>query len=99
MVDVTFNGRVQQAVNGKHYMSISGLQTNSLDVSRVLMNIKFNDVANLITDTVSRVANANWRIIKPSVDPAFKKIAGTTIQALLTSFLDNVSMEEVFTQF
>ena len=96
---MTLHGALLKAENGKHYMTISNVQINSLKPSRVTINIRYNYIARVITRTVNRIVNANWKVFQSSVDPTFKKLTSTIIESILKLFLDNVAFEDIFTGF
>lgn len=79
----------------KDYLIVGNISI-STNPSNVKMDFKYPKMPSVINDMVSGLCNVNWRIFKGIVDPFIGTYVGEILNTLLTTFFDEIAMQDLF---
>lgn len=77
--------------DGKDYACIKILSVK-FNASRVEINMKYKNIATLVSDTIIRTFNANWRMFGPKIG----KTIGELFEPVFALILNGVPLQDFF---
>lgn len=78
-------------------MNISGTSV-STSLLQFHMKMEYQNVATVLTNMLTTVANSNWRMIKPLVDPTVNSYVSHIFRLLIQPIFEAYSLEEYFNE-
>ena len=58
-------------------------------------DIRYKYVLPMVTQTVNKVANANWKIIKPALDSTLNNLANDVLKSFFTPIFSHISIQDL----
>lgn len=81
--------------NGKEYLTINQMSAN-FNAGNFKINIKYYNVASIITNMVSSVVNSNWRLLKLLGGSTINRFVSDILVSILTPMMNEVSLQDIF---
>lgn len=93
-VDITLIVKTKfEKRNGKDYLTISDISTKC-DAQHIKINLKYRNTATLINDIINRVANANWKMFKRTMDPSINKFVSQFVKQMGTPMFNELAFQD-----
>lgn len=89
---------VTERDDGKQYVNVKNVRSTIVSVGRFSMKYESPNVMPLVTGTVNRLINVNWRIFFVDVKPQLESTIGDVIKSFIVPIFSNIPMQDLYVE-